>query len=117
MLSFTLSGKHMTYAYTHLKHITITDIRIFMHSYNELIQLHYAYNRLMLIRISHRTHTCTYSNFMLVQISRRSYRTYSYSKVPVGITDQNNIHLFTLIRHLGFYYITMGIPRPVIRNE
>ena len=39
MLSFTLSGKHMTYAYTHLKHITITDIRILMHSYNELIQL------------------------------------------------------------------------------
>ena len=39
MLSFTLSGKNMTYAYTHLKHITITDIRIFMHSYNELIQL------------------------------------------------------------------------------
>ena len=39
MLSFTLSGKHMSYAYTHLKHKTITDIRIFMHSYNELIQL------------------------------------------------------------------------------
>ena len=39
MLSFTLSGKHMSYAYTHLKHKTITDIKIFMLSYNELIQL------------------------------------------------------------------------------
>ena len=39
MLSFTLSGKHMSYAYTHLKHKTITNIRIFMHSYIELIQL------------------------------------------------------------------------------
>ena len=39
MLSFTLSGKHMTYAYTLLKHITIIDIIIFMHSYNERIQL------------------------------------------------------------------------------
>ena len=39
MLRFTLSGKHMSYAYTHLKHKTITDIKIFMHSYNELIQL------------------------------------------------------------------------------
>ena len=29
----------MSYVYTHLKHKTITDIRIFMHSYNELIQL------------------------------------------------------------------------------
>ena len=54
---------------------------------------------------------------MLVQISRRSYRTYSYSEVPVGITDQNNIHLFTLICHSGYYYIIMGISRPVIRNE
>ena len=39
MLSFTLSGKHMSYACTHLKNNTITDIRIFMHAYNELIQL------------------------------------------------------------------------------
>ena len=39
MLSFTLSGKHMSYANTYLKHKTITDIRIFMHSYNELIPL------------------------------------------------------------------------------
>ena len=39
MLSFTISGKHMSYTYTHLKHKTITNIRIFMHSYNELIQL------------------------------------------------------------------------------
>ena len=39
MLNFTLSGKHMSYAYTHLKHKTITDIKIFMLSYNELIQL------------------------------------------------------------------------------
>ena len=31
----------------------------------------------MLIRIFRRTQTCTYSNFMLVQISRRSYRAYS----------------------------------------
>ena len=39
MLSFTLSGKHMSYAYTYLKNKTITDIRIYMHSYNELIPL------------------------------------------------------------------------------
>ena len=71
----------------------------------------------MLIRISHRTHTYTYSNFMLVQISRRSNRAYSYSEVLVGITYQNDIHLFTLIRHSSYYHITMGIPRPVIINE
>ena len=63
------------------------------------------------------THTCTYNNFMLVQISRRSYRAYSYSEVPVGTTDQNDTQLFTLIHRSGYHHITMGIPRPVIINE
>ena len=63
------------------------------------------------------THTCTYSNFMLVQISRRSYRAYSYSEIPLGIIDQNDTPLFTLIHHSGYYHINMGIPRPVIINE
>ena len=63
------------------------------------------------------THTCTYSNFMLVQISRRSYRAYSYSEVPVGTTYQNDTHLFTRLPHSGYYDITMGIPKPVIINE
>ena len=71
----------------------------------------------MLIRTSRRTHTCTYRHFMLVQISRRSYRAYSYSELPVGITNQNDTHLFTLIHHSGKSHITMGIPRPVIINE
>ena len=60
----------------------------------------YAYNRLMLIRIS-----------------RRSYRTYSYSEIPAGITDQNDTHSFILIHHSGYFHITKGIPRPVIINE
>ena len=63
------------------------------------------------------THTCTYSNFMLVQIFHRSYRAYSYSEVLIGTTDQNDTHLFTRLPHLGYYHITMGIPRPVIINE
>ena len=63
------------------------------------------------------THTCTYSNFTLVQISRRSYRAYSYSEVPIGTIDQNDTHLFTHLPHSGYYHITMGIPRPVIINE
>ena len=28
-----------------------------------------------------------YNRLMLIQISRRSYRTYSYSEIPTGITD------------------------------
>ena len=59
------------------------------------------------------SHACTYSNFMLIQISRA----YSYSEVPVGTTDQNDTHLFTHIPHSGYYHITMGIPRPVLINE
>ena len=39
VLSFTLSGKHMSYAYTHLTYKTITDNIIFMHLYYERIQV------------------------------------------------------------------------------
>ena len=63
------------------------------------------------------THAYTYSNFMLVQISRRSYRVYSYSKVLVGTTYQNDTHFFTRIPHSDYYHITMGIPRLVLINE
>ena len=63
------------------------------------------------------TYTCTYSNFMLVQISHRSYRAYPYSEVPVGTTDQNDTHLFTRIPSSGYYHINMGILRPVLINE
>ena len=54
---------------------------------------------------------------MFVQISRRSYRAYSYSEIPVGIIDQNDTQLFTLIHRSGYHHITMGIPRLVIINE
>ena len=72
-----------------------------------------TYSNFMLVSISHRS----YSNLLLVQISRRSYRAYSYLEVPVGITDHNDTHLFPLIPHSGYYHITMGIPRPVLINE
>ena len=45
MLSFTLSGKHMTCTcinaliFYYKKHLIITDIRIFMNSYNKLIRI------------------------------------------------------------------------------
>ena len=54
---------------------------------------------------------------MLIRISRRSYKTYSYSEILVGITNQNDTHSFTLIHHSGYFHITKGIPRPVIINE
>ena len=62
MLSFTLSGKHLSYAYTHLTHKTITGNINFMHLYYELIQV------LLLITI-----LCLFQDF------RRSYRTYAYA--------------------------------------
>ena len=72
MLSFTLSGKHMSYAYTHLKHKTITDIRIYRHSYNELIQL------LMLIQ------TFAYSNLYLLPSDLISIADLFLFRSPVG---------------------------------
>ena len=50
MLSFTLSGKHMSYAYTHLTHKTITDNINFMHLYYELIQVLLLITSLCLFR-------------------------------------------------------------------
>ena len=46
-----------------------------------------------------------------------SYRAYSYSEIPVGITYQNSTHSFTLIHHSGYFHITKGIPRLVIIND
>ena len=39
VLSFTLSGKHMSYVYAHLTHKTITDNINLMHFYYELIRV------------------------------------------------------------------------------
>ena len=93
----------MSYAYTHLKHKAITDIRIFRHSYNELIQLlmliqTYAYSDLYLkhsdlisiadlflfgtytynIRILYLLRSYIHGRLFLIPISRRTH-TYSYS--------------------------------------
>ena len=151
VLSFTFSGKHITYTKTHAlilnhnKHITVTDLIIFMNSYNRFTYIiilvtnlclyirSYTYDILILILISRMTHTyidflvCgtelihililisrmthnysdssytilnlyiylnrgTYPHIhtsiyhILVQISRRSYRAYAYTEVPLGTT-------------------------------
>ena len=74
------------------KHITIIDIRNFMHSYHGLIQV------LMLITELNRIQTYTYNKLMFIRDSRRSYRACSYSELilitdlclfgtPVGVTE------------------------------
>ena len=96
----------------YIQHITLTDIKISMHSYNELNTSTYAFiQNLFLFR------TYVYNRLMFIRISRRSCRTYSYSEIPIGIIDQNDAHLFTLIHHSGYFHITMGIPKLVIINE
>ena len=80
----------------------------------------YSYSRLILIPISRRTHTYsdslyavsslyiyegTYTHtgtsiyLVLVQISRRSYRAYTYTEVPLGTTE-----LILVFRILYLYY-------------
>ena len=54
---------------------------------------------------------------MFIRDSRRSYRIYSYSEIPVSITYQNDTPSFPLIHYSGYYHITMGIPRPVLINK
>ena len=86
MLSFTLSGKHMSYAYTHLTHKTIIGNINFMHLYYELIQV------LLLI-----------TSLCLFQDSRRSYKTYTFTdlclfRTPVGVTE-----LILILRSLHWF--------------
>ena len=53
------------------------------------------------------------------------YRDLSDTGVPIGITEQIQryiqiltlIHFFILIHYSESYHITVGLPRPVIRNE
>ena len=54
---------------------------------------------------------------IFIRVFRRSYRAYSYSEIPIGITDLNDTHSFPLIYYSGYYHITMGIPRPVLINK
>ena len=55
-----------------------------------------------------------YRTYMFIQVSRRSYRAYSYAEIPVRITDQNDTPSFPLIYSSGYYHIITGIPRPVL---
>ena len=50
--------------------------------------------------------------------TRRYYRTYTYTEVPVGtFRSERYIYFFTLIRYLDSYQITIGLPKPEMRNE
>ena len=55
-----------------------------------------------------------YRTYKFIQVSRRSYKAYSYSEIPVGITDQNDTPSFPLIHYSSYYHIIMGIPRAVL---
>ena len=90
MLSFTLSGKHITYTKTyalildHNKHITVTDLRIFRNSYNKFTYLiilvtnlcffgYLVYDpELILITNLCLLRSYTYDRLILISISRRS---------------------------------------------
>ena len=48
--------------------------------------------------------------------TRRYYRTYTYT--PVGtFRSERYIYFFTLIRYLDSYHITIGLPKPEMRNK
>ena len=120
MLSFTLSGKHLSYAYTHLTHKTITGNINFMHLYYELIQvlLHitglcsygtpvgvtdlilyraYTYNRLTFIRDSHRSYR-TYPYSALILIQNLYLTDLCLFRTPVGVTE-----LMLMLRSLNLF--------------
>ena len=52
-------------------------------------------------------------NLYLYKSTRRYYRASTYTEVPIGTTEL----MLYLIRYLNTYHITVGLARPVIRNE
>ena len=78
--------------HSYSKHITIADIRTCMHSYTELIQFLMPITNLCLfgspVRVTELFlfRTYAYNRLMLIRISLRSYRAYSYSELML-ITD------------------------------
>ena len=84
------------------KHITITGIRISCIQIMDLcLQRTYAYSYIKVPVGTTQVHYTEvpvgttglilyYRTYMFIQVSRRSYRAYSYSEIPVRITDQND---------------------------
>ena len=84
MLSFTLSGKHIAYTYTHAlynKHITVTYIRICMNSYRKRIHILVLIAELNLSRSP-----VGVIDLYLYGGTRRYYKAYTCAEVPVGTT-------------------------------
>ena len=76
MLSFKLSGKHMSYAYTHLTHKTITYNINSMHLYYELIRVLLLITGLRLFE-----YPVGVTDLILMQ-NLCLYQTYVYSGLP-----------------------------------
>ena len=81
----------MSFAYTHLNHKTITNIRIVMHSYNELVQLLKLITSLCIFgppigvtKLITRTYYKTYTgtSYLILGQNLNLQQTYSYSDLP-----------------------------------
>ena len=99
----------MSYAYTHLKHKTIIDIKIFMLSYNELIQLLKLITNICLfgspIGVT-KLITCIYykaytgTSYLILAQHLYLQQTYSYSERILIAFGSYTYNILILIRNL-----------------
>ena len=103
VLSFTLNGKHMSYAYTHLTHKTIIDNINFMHLYYELIRVLKLITVLCLFRSP-----IGVTELIVIQNLYLNYGVYTCSEIPVVSQRLRNVYWYCrayscLIRNLFLY--------------
>ena len=102
----------MSYEYTHLKHKTITDTRISMHSYNELIQLlmliqTYAYSDLP-SELQSLLHVRT-TGLILVLLILYLLRSYTHGRlILIPISRMTHIYSDSLYTLLNLYIYLDG---------
>ena len=99
MLSFTLSGKHMTYTKTHAlilnlnKPITLTDLRIFRNSYNRFTYIIILVTNLCFFRyLVYGTELILITNLYLL----RSYTDDKLILIPISLRT----HTYACIRRI-----------------
>ena len=111
MLSFTLSGKHMTYTKTHAlilnhnKHITLTDLRIFRNSYNIFTYIiilvtnlcffrYLVYGtELILITNLYLLRSYTDDRLILIPISRRTHTYACIRRILIQVSQRTYIYI------------------------
>ena len=130
MLSFMLSGKHITYTETyalildHNKYITVTDLRIFRNSYNKVTYIiilvtnlyffrYLVYStELILITNLYLLRSYTDDRLILIPISRRTHTYACIRRILIQVSQMTYIsELILILIHILVLISISDLPR------